>query len=107
MMTIDNGRLIHSVLARSCILSLIVLVTSAMAVGSHAAPASDGDLPVITASLSLSDALRLADQDNIQIAQSQADSDSASASAAKAKSALQPTLSATTYATTGSEPSIF
>jgi outer membrane protein TolC len=107
MITTKEKLLPQGTLARSCALSIIVFVSSVMPVGSYAATPALDDLPVIVVRLSLADALRLVDQDNIQIAQAQDDSDSANASAAKMNSALQPSVSATTYGTTGSESSIF
>lgn len=67
----------------------------------NAQNAAAGDLPVVAANLSLQDALKLADRDNVTLMQAQANSDSASASADHAKAALRPSVSATADAVNG------
>ncbi len=75
--------------------------------GSSASGASALDgLPVIAARLTLSDAIHLADENNVSLAQVRAGSESARADSERAKAALSPSISTTTYATTGSESSI-
>jgi outer membrane protein TolC len=89
-------------------LNALILLTSIRTQSECAQQTShDNDtLPVVTAALSIDDAISLGDRDNVQIAQARADISSANASESKAKSAVLPSLSATTYTTTGNESSI-
>jgi outer membrane protein TolC len=63
-------------------------------------------LPVVSAQLSLADALHLAGENNVELQQERATSESARADAESASSSLRPSISTTTYATTGDESSI-
>jgi HAE1 family hydrophobic/amphiphilic exporter-1 len=68
------------------------------------------DVPTLTASnshLSLSDAVSVAQANNLTLKEAQADTDTASAGARSAKAQASPSLSTTTYATTGDSANIF
>lgn len=68
---------------------------------------SEDTLPLLSCPhLSLRDALGLASANNLMLKQSQADADMASASARSARSQTKPSLSTTTYATTGDSANI-
>ena len=73
----------------------------------HSARADVPDLPTVRRPLSLAEALALAQANNPALKESEADVDAAAAGARAAQAQSRPSLSATTYATTGDSSNIF
>jgi outer membrane protein len=94
----------RSFIAALCIMFAACAIARLPAQGSTTLDPSG--LPIVTAAISLSDAIGLADQDNATIEQARADEASARATALQSAAASGPGISTTTYATSGDSPNV-